>query len=220
MSLLRALLFENLGLKFLALLLSVLIYLNALTDRPARETVRFPILIQDLPDSLALAGPVSTELEAEIRGLGKPVLRMKYFPPSIAISLAGVGAGHFERSLSAGDLSLPAGLEVERMIGPRMLVLELERKTRRRVPVALRLEWAQPAAARAPGRIAIEPTAVTVSGPASAIAKLDSVALVPLRVDGRRDTVRADVGPDGLPPGCTVEPQTVRVTVVLGRSRS
>src|SRR6185436_16253928 len=103
-------------------------------------------------------------------------------------------AGHFERSLSAGDLSLPAGLEVERMIGPRMLVLELERKARRRVPVTPRLEWAQPAAARAPGHIALDPTAVTVSGPASAVATLDSVALLPLRVDGRRDTVRADIG--------------------------
>ena len=105
------------------------------------------------------------------------------------------------------------------MIGPRMLVLELDRRARRRVPVAPRLEWAQTAAARAPGRIAIDPTVVTVSGPARAIAKLDSVTLAPVRVDGRRDTVRADVGPGGLPEGCSVEPPTVRVTVVLGRSR-
>jgi len=220
MSLLRALLFENLGLKFTAILLSVLIYLNARTDRPVTLAVSFPISLRDLPDSISIAGPVPAEVHAEIRGTGKQVIRLRLSRPAITISLAGVGAGHFERSLSAGDLSLPAGLEVERMIGPRMLVLELERKARRRVPVAPRLEWAQPAAARAPGRIALDPTAVTVSGPASAVATLDSVALVPLRVDGRRDTVRADIGPDGLPQGCTVDPQTVRVTVVLGRSGS
>jgi YbbR domain-containing protein len=217
MSLLRGLLFENLGLKFVALLLSVLIYLNARTDRPVTLAVSFPVSLRDLPDSISIAGPVPAEVHAEIRGTGKQVIRLRLTKPTITISLAGVGVGHFERSLSAADLPLTPGLEVERMIGPRMLVLELDHRARRRVPVAARLEWAQPAAAREPGRIVLDPTTVTVSGPARSIAKLDSVALVPVRVDGRRDTVRAEVGPDGLPQGCTVEPQTVRVTVVLGR---
>src|SRR5262249_51215261 len=109
MSLGRSLLFENPGLKFTAVLLAVLVYFNAFTDRPAKETVSFPIALQDLPDSLAIAGPVPREVVAEVHGLGKPVLRMKYFPPAITISLASVRAGHFERSLNAADLPLPSG---------------------------------------------------------------------------------------------------------------
>src|SRR5262245_42635923 len=114
MSLVRSLLFENLGLKFTALLIAALVYFNALTDRPAKETVSFPIALQDLPDSLAIAGPVPRAVVAEVHGLGKPVLRMKYFPPAITISLANVRAGHFERSVSPADLPLPSGIEVER----------------------------------------------------------------------------------------------------------
>ena len=216
MSLLRSLLFENLGLKLTAVLLAALVYFNALTDRPAKETVGFPIALQDLPDSLAIAGHVPREVEAEIRGLGKSVLRVKYFPPAITISLAGVRAGHFERSLNAADLPLPPGLEVERLVGPRMVTLELDRRMLRRVPVASRLEWAQPAAARPVGRIVLEPATVMVSGPARVVAKLDTVGLATVRVDGRRDTVRAEVGPQGLPEGCTAEPPVVRVTIVLG----
>src|SRR5262249_27804211 len=162
MSLLRSLLFENLGLKLVALLLAALVYFNALTDRPARERVNFPVVLQDLPDSLAIAGPVPTAGAAEIRRLGKPVLRGKYFPPSIAISLAGVRAGHFERSVNPADLPLPPGLEVERLVGPRMVTLELDRRMRRHLPLAARLEWAPPSAARKVGQILLEPATVTV----------------------------------------------------------
>ena len=48
MSLLRGLLFDNLGLKFVALLLAVLVYLNVYTDRPATMIVSFPIRVTDL----------------------------------------------------------------------------------------------------------------------------------------------------------------------------
>jgi hypothetical protein len=216
MSLLRGLLFENLGLKFTALMLAALVYFNALTERPAKERVSFPIALQDLPDSLAIAGPVPRAVEAEIRGLGKPVLRMKYFPPAITVSLAGVRAGHFERSLNAADLPLTSGVEVERLVGPRMVVLELDRRMQRRLPVASRLEWTQSAAARPVGMIVLEPAAVIVSGPARVIARLDTVDLGAVRIDGRRDTVRSVVAPQALPEGCTAEPSLVRITVVLG----
>ncbi len=220
MSLLRSLLFENLGLKFTALLLAALVYFNALTDRPAKETVSFPIVLQELPDSLAIAGPVPKAVEAEVHGLGKHVLRMKYFPPAITISLAGVRPGHFERSLNAADLPLPAGLEVERLIGPRMVTLEIDHRMQRRLPVTSRLEWTPPAASRTVGQIVFEPATVTVSGPARVVAKLDTVDLSAVHVDGRRDTVRAAAAPQGLPEGCTAEPSLVRVTVVLGHAGS
>jgi hypothetical protein len=57
---------------------------------------------------------------------------------------------------------------------------------------------------------------VMVSGPARIVGRLDSVSLAPVRVDGKRDTLRVDVWTAGLPAGCTSEPPAVRVTVVLG----
>ena len=59
-----------------------------------------------------------------------------------------------------------------------------------------------------------------MSGPAPVVAKLDSVRLAPVRVDGRRDTVRAQVGAEALPERCTIEPPFVGVTVVLRRAGS
>jgi len=219
MSLLRGLLFENLGLKFVALLLSALIYFNARTDRPVTMMVSFPVALQELPDSISLASPPPPAVHAEIRGTGKQVISLRLRRPAINISLAGVGAGHFERSLSPMDLPLPPGIEVQRLAGPRMVVLELDRKVRRRLPVSSRIEWTQ-GAARPVGRILLEPSAVMVSGPARIVGRIDSVALAPVRVDGKRDTVRVDVWPAGLPPGCVTEPPAVRVTVVLAPAGS
>ena len=220
MSVLRGLLLDNLGLKLVALLLSLLVYLNVYTDRPATMLVHFPIVLADLPDSLALAGPVPSEVQAEVRGTGKQLIRLKLTEPQLTVSVAGVGPGHFERSIGAADLPLNPGLEVERLVGPRMIALDIERRLRRRVPVAAPLEWTPPAAAAALGQVLLDPETVMVSGPARAVAKLDSVRLNALRVDGRRDTVRADLEPSALPERCTIEPPAVRVTVVLRRAGS
>jgi len=220
MSLLRGLLFDNLGLKLVALLLSVLVYLNVYTDRPAVMRVSFPIALTDVPDSVTIVGPIPTEVEAEIRGTGKQLIRLRLTEPQITVSLAGVAPGHFERSFSAADLPLTEGLEVERLVGPRILALDLERKLRRSLPVAARLEWTSGAAAESVRGIVLEPATVVVSGPARVVAKLDSVRLAAVRVDGKRDTVHAQLGPESLPERCTIEPPAVDVTVVLRRARS
>ena len=49
--------FDNLGLKAFALLLAVLLYLHVLTDRTSEKVVYFPLEVEGLPDSLALAKP-------------------------------------------------------------------------------------------------------------------------------------------------------------------
>ncbi|TMQ73907.1 MAG: hypothetical protein E6K81_02190 [Candidatus Eisenbacteria bacterium] len=58
MNVIRGWLFDNLGLKLVALLLALLVYLNVYTERPATLIVSFPIQIVDLADSLSLSGAV------------------------------------------------------------------------------------------------------------------------------------------------------------------
>jgi hypothetical protein len=101
-----------------------------------------------------------------------------------------------------------------------MLALDIERKLRRSLPVAARLEWTTGSPAQSLGGIVLEPATVVVSGPARVVATLDSVRLAAVRMDGKRDTVRAQLGPEALPEHCTIEPPAVGVTVVLRRAHS
>ena len=220
MNLLRTLLLENLGLKLVALLLALVVYVHVFTERPATMVVAFPLEVLDLADTLALAGRVPESVQAELQGTGKQFIRLWLTEPKFKISLAGVGPGHFRRRVQREDLPLIASdrLEVQRLIGPDTLDLVIERRLTREVPVAPRVE-------AEPGRIAdgtesvrVEPAVARVRGPKRAIASLDSVRLAPVRVRSQSDTVRAEVAPTGIPERCVVEPGTFVVSVTLKRS--
>ncbi len=219
MSVLRGLIFDNLGLKLVALLMAVLVYLNVYTDRTAVMTVSFPLQITGIADTLSLSGPVPAALQAEIRGTGKQLIRLRLSEPVLKISLDGVGRGRFSRALGDGDLPLSGfeRLEVEHVRGPRMLELQLDRKRVRHVPVAARVEGVPAPGASVLGPIGISPGRVSVTGPEAALGTLDSLRLSTVRIDGRRDTVRVQVGPEALPDWCSVDPATVTVTVPIRR---
>jgi len=215
MNLLRSLLFDNLGLKLIALLMALLVYLNAYTERPASMVVSFPVEIDGLPDSLALYGPRPEPVQAELRGTGKQLIRLRLNEPKLQVSVAGVGPGRFERSISEPDLPIgaSAGLSVERLIGPRMVQLQIDHRTERHVPLAARVSGTPAAGTQWPGDVIIEPPTLRVTGPTRALADLDSLVLATVRIDGRRDTVRALVAPVTLPPWCKAEPASARVLV-------
>jgi hypothetical protein len=213
----RGLFLDNLGLKLAALLMAVLVYLNVYTDRPATIMMSFPVQVTDLPDSLSLSGPVPGTVQAELKGTGKTLIRMRLSEPSLPVSLAGVERGHFERAIATADLPIAPypGVEVVRIIGPRMLQLEIDRMVSVRLPVAIRLEGTPAPGVRQDGAPTAQPLSVTVRGPEGALAGRDSVVLEPVRLDGRRETVRAQAALAALPEWCSAEPAVVTVVVPL-----
>jgi len=217
MNVLRGWLLDNLGIKLVALLLALLIYLNVYTDRPATLIVSFPLQVGDLADSLSLSGAVPSAVQAELRGTGKQLIRLRLTEPPVRISLAGVGAGHFERALTSADLPLPTDVEiqVERVVSPRTVELQVDRKRSRRLPVSARVEGLPAGGVVWTGRLDVEPSTVEVTGPEKAIMALDSVRLDPVRLSGKRDTVQVAVGADALPDWCVMEPEQVTVSVPL-----
>ena len=219
MSFLRGLLFDNLGLKLAALLLAVLVYLNVYLDRPAEATLSFPVQVTGLGDSLSLSGPVPATVQAQVRGSGKQLLRLRVTEPPYRVPLEGIGPGMVTRQVGAGDLPLAGyeGVEVSHVIGPSPIELRIERKVSRRVPVAPRLEGSVPGDT---GRALVptaEPESVLVTGPLSAVAALDSVVLEPVRSEPRREVLRARVTSQSLPDWCVMEPAFVQVTVAPAR---
>ena len=218
MNLLR-LLFDNLGLKLVALLLALLVYLNVYTERPATMVVSFPIQLTDLSDSLAISGPAPAAVQAELRGTGKQLIRLWLTEPRFKISLAGIGPGRFERHVSIDDLPLmPADkLKVERLVNPERIDLRIEHKLERRVPVAARVTGVPRSGSTWAGDVVVDPAWVVVRGPHHAVAALDSVRLATVRIAGSRDSVHTRVGPIGMPDWTTIDPPEVLVTVPIVR---
>lgn len=218
MNYLRGLLFDNLGLKFTALLLAVAVYLNVYTDRATTMLLSFPVEFTDLPDSLALSGPAPAVVQAQMRGTWKQLIGMRVREPRLKLSLLGAGAGRFSRALTPADLPMSEqGVTVENLIGPRMIEIDIDARVTREIPIAARVEGEPAAGFVFPGDVRIEPATVRVTGAARALRGLDSLVLASLTVAGRRDTVRAEVGFASLPDWCTSDPATVRVKVPLVR---
>ena len=129
MHIFRGLLFDSLGLKFTALLLALLVYLNVYTDRTTTMLASFPVEYTELDDSLSLTGPVPSVVQAEVKGTGKQLIFMRVKEPRIKLSLAGARRGRLDRALALSDLPLPAdgSVTVENLVGPRVVTLEIER---------------------------------------------------------------------------------------------
>jgi hypothetical protein len=213
---LRGILFDNLGLKLVALLIAVLIYLNAYTDRPATMMVAFPVQVTDLPDSLTLTGTAPSPIRAELAGTGKQLIRLRVTEPAVKISLAGVAAGRFTRAIMPADLPLPEGVQigVDRVVSPRTLELDIDQRATREIPVVGRLIGSPAADAMISGPIAVHPPVLRVIGPRGVLAQLDSLRLVPVSIAGRRDTLTSVTLPD-LPAWCTSEPANVEISIPM-----
>jgi len=220
MSVFRGLLFENLGLKFTALLLALLVYLNVYTDRPTTMLVSFPIEYTELDDSLSLAGPVPSVVQAELKGTGKQLIFMRVKEPRMKLSLAGARRGRLDRALAPSDLPLPegGGITVENLVGPRVVTLDIDRRAHRDVRVTARVAGQPASGFHWVGVALVDPPRVRVTGPEQALLGLDSLVLTPVRVDGKRDTVSALVGPERLPEWCAVDPALVTVRLMLARN--
>jgi len=221
MNVLRGLLFENMGLKLVALLLALVVYLHVYTDRPATLTVSFPVEVADLADSLAIVSQSPSAVTAELKGTGKQVIRLRLAEPHLVVSLAGVGPGRFQRALTAQDLPLVAqtGLEVSRFGGPQMLELQIDRFGERRVPVTARIEGTPPGGAVWSGDWSADPPSVRVRGPRSVVARLDSARLAIVKLDGAHDTLEFVATPVNAPPGCQARPPIVSLRVPVTRTR-
>ncbi len=220
LTLLRSVLLENLGVKLVALLLAIALYLHVYTERPAAMLVSFPLEITDLADTLALSGPPPEPVRAELRGTGKQLIRLRLTEPRLKVSLAGVGPGHYERTVVPEDLPLmhDEGLEVQRMASSRVIALDIECKLARNLPLAIRVTGAPRPGWQWDGRYATDPARVLVHGPYREVARLDSVRLKPVQLEGRTDSVKAITSADSLPHGCSVDPVSVRVLLALKRA--
>lgn len=220
MNSLRSILFGNLGLKFVALLLALIVYLNVYTDRPTTMVLSFPIEYTELPDSLSVFGSAPSVVQVELQGTGKQLFMLRIKEPRLKLSLAGVKHGHYERTLAASDLPLPAGAElaVQNLIGPRIIALEIDRRMERTLPVVVRQVTGMPATGFVwRGRAWAEPDRVRVSGAEQALSGLDTLVAAAVRIDGKRDTVTAVVGFASLPEGVRVEPARVAAHLLLER---
>jgi hypothetical protein len=210
-------LFENLGIKIIALLFALALYAHVLTEQPAERVLYFPLRLEGLADSLALRTPPPEQLGAQLRGTGKQIIRLSILRPPVVLHLDGVGVGQYQRALTAADFKAVTqeGVEVIAPAEPASLTLQIEPRATAWVPVAVRFHGKPARGYALVGPVVPRPSEVRVSGPRSWVHDRDSLETEPVAVGDRRDTVDAVLPLAALPAWASASPGSVLVEVPI-----
>lgn len=221
----RAILFENLGLKLASLLLALLLYAHVVTDQERESVVQIPIAAVGLADTLTSVGELPPRVAVKVRGKWKDLIRLGLTRPFLSIDLATAKPGMFRTAITADDISrraIPPELSrlvsVTEVLDPRSVDLAIEPKATRRLPVRARIVGTPASGYVLDQDPDVQPESVTVMGPARLVQGIDTLYTVAVDITGEREKIQRQVAL-ALPANvANLETRRCVVTIRLARA--
>jgi hypothetical protein len=212
---LRSALTENLGVKAIALLLSVLLWLavGARTPTEGYVTVRVE---PELDSSLALLDG-TPHVRALVAGRTADLVKLYAAPPVVHRIINGDAPDTLVLDIAPGDVHIAPDLADDIHVldvQPRSVTLRFESKATRRVEV---VNDGRITVTGAAGALRFEPTTVRITGPRGAVRHLRALHPMPLQIAADTLDHLAELDTAGL--GIRAHPSQVRVRVVPASPR-
>jgi len=204
--------FRNIGLKLLAVILAVLLWLTIAGEHLVERSVRVPLEFRNIPDVLEIVGNTPDTVDVRVRGSSALLSRMQPGEIVAVLDLGSARAGSRLFHIRTDEVRAPFGVEVSQVI-PSTLALELEKSARRQVPIVPATEG-DPAPGFLIGRKTADPATVEIVGPESRVRQVTEATTEPVSIKDATSRVR-----DGVTAGVVdtsvrlVQPQVVQVTV-------
>jgi len=218
-------LFNNAGIKLLALALAVLLYLHVFSSQENEILIGVPLELHGIPEGLTWSGELPATAAVRFRGLGLDLLKMRarLEQARLWVEVGEARPGHYQRPLVSEDVVLPTDLRVE-VVGvesPREISLQFDRLLVRRLGVVPRVGGRVAPGFTVHGPTVVEPDTVLVRGPEEVLESVEYVKTDVLDISGREDMVTRRV-PLVLEECCQAVPPevTVRVTIEAVISRT
>lgn len=192
-------LFDNVGLKFLSMVLAITVFLLVNTDRDREITARVGVSYT-LPDDKVLVSERLDEVRITIKG---PWQRLRRFDEReldrINIDLRRAQSG--EITITPDMISLPSSLKVT-SISPRTVRVAFDRRVEKLVEIAPQLSG-RPLHGYFVSEVKPAPATVKVRGADGTLAALTAVRTREVSVEGRAESFTTDaelITPDGVEP--------------------
>ena len=172
------------GLRALALVLALLLFL--ISRQPISESplVGVPVEYLNIPAGLELVGDVPLTVSVRVRGPRDAVRGLTPTQLAVEANLLGKTAGERMIQLRANNMNLPDGVQILR-VEPLSLRLKLEATLRKQVKVEPQLTLAD--AGIDVTRVTLEPELIEIEGPASQVASVTSVKTESFSLKGHRE---------------------------------
>lgn len=208
---------KNLGLKFIALLLAVALWV--FVSAPRREGVSERIVTASLslvgvPSYLVITTPdIPSSVSVRVRGRKTDLRALASQSLEASADLSAINqSGEVEITLRPQHINVPENIEIV-SIRPNKVRFRVEQLRQRAVSIRPFLVG-DPAAGYIIGETSAEPSLALVSGPASQVMKLTEVATERIIMTGRTSTfVQPAAVVSDSPLVRVVSPQTTQVTV-------
>ena len=204
---------ERLGLKAIALVLALLLWLVVSARRPMESILRVRVS-PELDSSLVLRDS-ATSVRILVAGPAADLVKLAADPPTVRRTVGGDAPDTLVLDLTTADVHLSPDL-ADRVrvldIQPRSVTLRFESRVSRRVPIVNdgRVVVSADSSSRARGDVVFEPGAVRITGPRRIVRALREIHPHALRI-AMNDTMPhvADLDTAGM--GVQVQPAQVKV---------
>lgn len=167
---------KTIAIIIVALIAATILWLHVLTERTYEIEMEFALKVIDLPQRYVLADEIPAYAHAIIRGRGKDLLAQIIAGNEAVISAKHFSYGNKKVVLGEDNFKLVCiGLKIEQIISPQEVLIRLDRKAKKDVPVVSNLTII-PAAGLITRRVPeFKPATVSIEGPESKIIAISKV---------------------------------------------
>ena len=206
--------FRHLWLKILAIALASLLWLTVAGEHVVERSLRVPLEFRNIPEELEIVGNAPDSVDVRVRGSSAVLSRLQSGEIVVVLDLSSARAGSRLFDIRSDTVRSPFGVEVAQ-VAPATLALELEKSTRRHVPVVPATEG-DPAPGFVMGRITADPATVEIVGPDSRVRQVSEATTEPVSVKDARVRVRDGVTVGVIDPSVRLtQPRSAEVTVEI-----
>lgn len=176
---------QNTDIRLVSLLLAVLLWFHAVTERTYQVTIRCPVEVRNIPSGWMLLNR-GIGVNCAITATGKEIIAMRLAPPLITVDAANRQIKRMTVDLEHAPVRYPYGI-VPRSVefSPGQLAIAFDREGARQVRVAADIRGLPADGFLVADSVTVTPPAVEVRGPQRLLEGLDSVYTQPLPVDGQ-----------------------------------
>ena len=173
---------NDIGLKILALAISVVLWWVVGRDPTVESVVTAPIEFHHAPDSLVMGSDSDFDVRVTVSGPERTIRAMKPSDINATIDLAGVKPGERTFDLSPRQIRAPRGVAVERVV-PAQIRIEFSPSATRTVDVRPRVLGTFVTGYGITG-VTAEPATILIEGPENRVNAIDAAITDPVDVTG------------------------------------
>ncbi len=214
----RRLFLENWPLKLASLVLAVTLWFYVTSKGKTELSLKVPLELRNIPQGMVVVGDVPGSLELRLQGQERALRDIATGKKVVGTADLGLSReGENRIHLSPEDIRKPSGVLVTHLT-PFEITVKLDRlirKTLRLRPVLA----GRPAPGHRVGNVSVNPSRVTIEGPAGVIPTLKPLRTMPVDVSGIRKstTMAARIDFQGKP--VKVLEQDISITITLQKEQ-